>query len=375
MKDNNYIVIQGWMVNKLKLSGNELMAYAIIYGFSQDGESKYEGSGKYIADSLNISKRQIFTILDNLVQKGLIKKSERFERNLKFCDYAVSTELLPKEANNMGDEKTSPVVKNLPSEGGEISSPVVKNLPQGDEISSPVGDEKTSPHITTSYINNTSSSEQPDSYIDPTPDDGKANSGEQAEEELYFTHDEIKDALLSVDKTLFLDNFYPQAAAFMSKHNLDINYLDFIYKKTGNTNYKSFKAMYYTLFFKDIKADEYKASLKPSETLPPPPDEIKCPVCGAVHEKNADMCPNCSLPGNPTPEMISLFRELLTFPVDRRNDYLKRENVIYSEFKFDFIKLKTMIKDLRNKFNLKTELELGLNIEHEEPSRSYHSGL
>jgi len=62
MKDNNYIVIQGWMVNKLRLSGNELMIYAAIYGFSQDEESKYEGSGRYIADSLGMSKRQVFTI-------------------------------------------------------------------------------------------------------------------------------------------------------------------------------------------------------------------------------------------------------------------------------------------------------------------------
>jgi hypothetical protein len=133
--------------------------------------------------------------------------------------------------------------------------------------------------------------------------------------------------------------------------------------------------MYYTLFFKDNKAEEYKTLSKPPETLKPPLDDIKCPVCGTVHEKNAEKCPNCSLPGNPTPEMISLFRELLTFPVYRRNEYLTRENVLYSEFKFDFKKLKTMINDLRHKFDLKTEYQFGLETKHEEPSRSYHSGF
>jgi len=231
--------------------------------------------------------------------------------------------------------------------------------------------EDSANHITNSYINNTSSSELSDSKTDPHSENDK---NPKEEEDLYtsssdshkssFSQDEIKNALSSVDKTLFFDNFYPQAAAFMSKRNLDINYLDFIYNETSNTNYKSFKSMFYTLFFKDNKADEYKALSKSSKTSPPPPDDIKCPVCGTFHEKNADECPNCSLPRDPTPQLISLFKELLTFPVERRNEYLKRENVIYSEFKGDFKKLSKMIDSLKKEFNLRTS--------HEEPSVSYH---
>ena len=37
MKDENYIVLQGWMINKLNLKGNELTVYALIYGYSQNG--------------------------------------------------------------------------------------------------------------------------------------------------------------------------------------------------------------------------------------------------------------------------------------------------------------------------------------------------
>ena len=35
IKNENYVVIQGWMVNELNLKGNDLMVYAIIYGFTQ----------------------------------------------------------------------------------------------------------------------------------------------------------------------------------------------------------------------------------------------------------------------------------------------------------------------------------------------------
>ena len=75
MKDHNYITIQGWMVNRLKLSGNELLAYAIVWGFSQDGRSSFRGSGQYLADALGVSRRSIVTILSKLVDKGHLKKS------------------------------------------------------------------------------------------------------------------------------------------------------------------------------------------------------------------------------------------------------------------------------------------------------------
>ena len=35
IKNENYIVIQSWLVNELQLKSNELMIYALIYGFSQ----------------------------------------------------------------------------------------------------------------------------------------------------------------------------------------------------------------------------------------------------------------------------------------------------------------------------------------------------
>ena len=50
VKENTYINIQAFMRNDLNLKGNELLVYAIIYGFSQDEETKFTGSSTYIAD-------------------------------------------------------------------------------------------------------------------------------------------------------------------------------------------------------------------------------------------------------------------------------------------------------------------------------------
>ena len=52
-------MILDWMVDKYKLKGNELLAYALIYGFSQDGESEYKGSFSYLTRCLSVWKARV----------------------------------------------------------------------------------------------------------------------------------------------------------------------------------------------------------------------------------------------------------------------------------------------------------------------------
>lgn len=75
MKNENYITIQGWMVNELGLSGCELLCYALIYGFSQDGESWFCGSRKYISELIGAkSLNTVDKYLDILIEKQLLLK-------------------------------------------------------------------------------------------------------------------------------------------------------------------------------------------------------------------------------------------------------------------------------------------------------------
>ena len=80
MQSDNFVVIQGWMCNELTLKGNDLLVYALIYGFSQDGESKFSGSRKYIAETFNISLPTVDKALKNLIDKELIEQT-KIERN------------------------------------------------------------------------------------------------------------------------------------------------------------------------------------------------------------------------------------------------------------------------------------------------------
>ena len=55
-KDENYITIFGWMTNRLKLSGNELLVYALIFSFAKDGKTEFHDSAEYTAKALNMSR-------------------------------------------------------------------------------------------------------------------------------------------------------------------------------------------------------------------------------------------------------------------------------------------------------------------------------
>lgn len=87
VQDGNYIVIQSFMVTDLHLKGNELLIYAIIYGFSQDGEHYFNGGNQYLADWLNTSKQTVISNLKALVEKGLIAKKEETINGVKFLYY------------------------------------------------------------------------------------------------------------------------------------------------------------------------------------------------------------------------------------------------------------------------------------------------
>ena len=75
INDTNFVTIQGWMRTKLNLKGNELLAYAVIYGFSQTDGAKFTGSRKYLAEWCGCSMATIDRTLNSLVDKGLISRT------------------------------------------------------------------------------------------------------------------------------------------------------------------------------------------------------------------------------------------------------------------------------------------------------------
>lgn len=75
MGRNRYIVIQDWML-ELGLSSAELLAFALIWGFCQDGESDYHGSVTYVAEWCGMTRPAASAVLKKLTESGIIEREE-----------------------------------------------------------------------------------------------------------------------------------------------------------------------------------------------------------------------------------------------------------------------------------------------------------
>ena len=106
MQNEQFITIQGWMRNELELKGNELLVYALIYGFSQDEESEFTGSIGYIADWTGATKQTVHNTLKSLHEKELLHKEESFIKGVKYCSYRAI--LPPVKKFDGGSQKILP---------------------------------------------------------------------------------------------------------------------------------------------------------------------------------------------------------------------------------------------------------------------------
>ena len=97
IKDENYYQIQGWMINRLGLKGVTLSVYAIIYGFTQDGENEFTGSLQYLCDFCGgVSKPTIIKSLKDLVDYGYLLRREEVINGVQFNRYKANLPLLKK---------------------------------------------------------------------------------------------------------------------------------------------------------------------------------------------------------------------------------------------------------------------------------------
>lgn len=87
IKNENFYVVHGWMLNELQLKGNELLVYAIIYGFSQTENQHFTGSLNYLSEFTGATKQTVINVINSLIEKGLIEKTERVYNGVKFCEY------------------------------------------------------------------------------------------------------------------------------------------------------------------------------------------------------------------------------------------------------------------------------------------------
>ena len=140
----------------------------------------------------------------------------------------------------------------------------------------------------------------------------------------------------------------------MANREIGLKYLSWLHEKCClKENIRSLKSYYFSLFFLDNVADEYKAAqLSELPESKPPPQFVVCEACGASHPRSDAKCPSCGLPEYSPPDQISLYRELHKFPPDIREEYFHRLDALYEKCGFNFEKLNSTIAALNHEYGL-----------------------
>lgn len=81
------------MINKLKLKGNSLIVYALIYTLRKEGVNTVDLSFKEISERVNCTKRSAIMTIAKLEIKGLIKSSKASD-NIKPNKYILNTDFI-----------------------------------------------------------------------------------------------------------------------------------------------------------------------------------------------------------------------------------------------------------------------------------------
>ena len=96
----SYITIPAFAVTHLKLNGNELILYSLIYNHSQDGIHKYFGTINDMMEWLGCSRQTVFNTLKSLISKDLI-----FKENVYINGYtSITYSALVPQAKNVSEK-------------------------------------------------------------------------------------------------------------------------------------------------------------------------------------------------------------------------------------------------------------------------------
>ena len=115
MKEDDYIVTLAPMRTKLKLKGHACDLFALIYGYSKDGENTCRASLTYMAEWIGTDRHAVSKLIKRLERAGYINKIEYHRGDMKCYEYTSNYAAMLAKAERgepMGLPTAKSVVKN-----------------------------------------------------------------------------------------------------------------------------------------------------------------------------------------------------------------------------------------------------------------------
>lgn len=374
IKNDNYIQISGWMINELDLKGNELLVYALIHGFCQDGKSVFKGSLNYIMSWLKISKPTCITTIQSLIDKGLIVKTVIYNKNsVAGCEYYTNKSRNTESTASTQSNNLQSKSKNIEKGGKETLPPQTKNETEGGKNILPPQNEGGKETLLGWSKNFTRGGKEtlPNNTTGNTKDNATAanKTNFEALSEKYF------------GKNAFDAEFARKAAAFFKKTQIkDYElYFDFIKTRLTETQnakqVKNPRGLAYRLFFQPDIAQSFLEQQQ-NILLEKQKEEEKqrkieerkllCPCCGKKFLPDyVSSCPECSfaIDNFDNQEKVNVHIRFLKLPDAKKEEYQKEINNIY--FSDNFLEtFRETPEQRKQKSILREQQERELNIKY-----------
>ena len=301
LDNKDYILISGWMVNQLNLKGNELLTYALIYGFCQNTESRFKGSLKYIANWLNITEQGVIKVLKSLISQNKIGKTvESGPGAIKICKYYTifdnsTTKLFAVSTKQNAVPATKLFADNITSDNTRNSTTTDNTMP-----------EKKSEAEILLIINN------------------KIN--ELFENQIEFSSDLASKLLVSFKKSKLdvqkICNYIQWAYKYLKERCKKQDCLPgYFYNSISETS----------LIFKfktNIREEEKQAEIKELQM-------IICPICGNKHNRHFP-CEKCGNDyyqlQNKSEQEINKLKKLYLLEPEKRTQFDKEFEDVYAKY-------------------------------------------
>lgn len=283
MADNSsFIHIEFWMT-KLSLSNPQLIIYAIIHGFSREGNC-YTGSQKYFRDWTGKAKSTVIEALNDLKNRGLIVV-KRVCIDGKFYNVYYSAESRKPESERLVNQNKTQII-----------------------CSDAWSENQTGPKIVPDRSENQTTQVQKSDQAGPkTGHNNIANNIDIAVDSIEVapkSEDEFSDSAAAALITKKINEQFKSVSIFDNKFVSEIEkaildagmkdsliecYLDSVYEKTLSKDPSSIPGM----FRKLAAAPDVIQNFLMHQPKVQKDQLMTCPVCGMEIPKSSYICPNC----------------------------------------------------------------------------------
>lgn len=94
IKDKHGFSIHGWMVREYNLTGNELMAFGLVFSLSQGKAGRYTGGIPFMSEFFGWASNTCRKHLRALVERGLVLEYRGDLDGVPFCHYSVPDSIM-----------------------------------------------------------------------------------------------------------------------------------------------------------------------------------------------------------------------------------------------------------------------------------------